>query len=124
MPDHPSEVSKYHREGFRRLRTQWNHVQDVTEAVHEDGSFVSLLSFEWHSMAFGDHCVYYKAGRGPLYPSEAQSLEELRGTLRQLRDDGLKSFVIPHHIGYSAGRRGINWDAFTEEFSGSSELRV
>jgi hypothetical protein len=122
MPDRPAHVRHYHEAGFARLRRGWEHVQDVTEAVHEDGEFVSLLSFEWHSMAFGDHCVYYKSPRGPLEPSGATSLEGLRHELRRLGSRGLQAFAIPHHIGYRSGRRGINWAAYTQEFSPVIEM--
>jgi len=33
-----------------------------------------------------------------------------------------KVFVIPHHIGYIKGERGINWDAFTEDLSPVVEI--
>lgn len=122
MPDTPTQVRSYHQQGFARLRSQWEHVQDVTEGVHEDGVFVSLLSFEWHSMTFGDHCVYYKSGRGPLSPAGATSLEELRQELRRLGAEGLEAFAIPHHIGYRSDRRGINWATYTEEFSPVVEM--
>lgn len=123
MPLDPPHVNEYHRQGFERLRAGWGHVQDVTEAAHEEGNFVSFLSFEWHSMTFGDHCVYYKAGRGPLEPAQAGSLEELRETMRGLAsDEGLEAMILPHHIGYVAGRRGINWSSYTEEFSPVVEL--
>lgn len=122
MPAEPVHVNEYHREGFERLQAGWEHVQDVTEAAHEDGSFVSLLSFEWHSMTYGDHCVYYKSGRGPLAPAQAGSLEELRGHMRELAAEGIESMILPHHIGYIAGRRGINWESYTEELSPVVEL--
>jgi hypothetical protein len=122
MPDEPEHARSYHEECFANLRRQWEHVQDVTENVHEDGAFVSLLSFEWHSMTYGDHCVYYKSGRGPLDPAGAKSLEELRQELRHLGAGGLEAFAIPHHIGYRSDRRGINWTTYTEEFSPVVEM--
>lgn len=54
MPAAPANVRNYHTRGFARLHEQWEAVQDLTEGVHEDGVFASLLSFEWHSMAYGD----------------------------------------------------------------------
>jgi hypothetical protein len=122
MPADPAHVAKYHTEGFKRLENSWEHVQDVTEQAHIEGEFVSFLSFEWHSMTYGDHCVYYKSARGPLAPAQANSLEELRTNLRNLNTNGFQSMVLPHHIGYSAGRRGINWETFTEELSPVIEL--
>lgn len=122
MPEDPAHVADYHRQGFARLRDGWEHVQDVTEAVHEDGRFVSFLSFEWHSMTYGDHCVYYRSGRGPLEPSQAGSLDELRAQLRGLASGGLPTMMLPHHIGYLRGFRGINWSTYTEELSPVIEL--
>lgn len=122
MPEDPAHVADYHRQGFARLRDGWEYVQDVTEAAHEDGRFVSFLSFEWHSMTYGDHCVYYRAGRAPLEPASSGSLEELRQSLRDLAGQGLPGMVLPHHIGYLKGFRGINWATYTEELSPVIEL--
>src|SRR5699024_6355642 len=98
----------------------WEHVQAVTDGVHQDGKFVSLLSFEWHSMAYGDHCIYYKGAHGPII--RANSLEELRVALRQSAQRGTPALAIPHHIGYRKGWRGINWDTYTEELSPVAEM--
>lgn len=122
MPDEPKHVADYHRAGFARLQQAWEHVQDVTEAAHSDGEFVSFLSFEWHSMKYGDHCVYYRGARGPLQPAAATGLEDLRGWLRSIASEGLPTMVLPHHIGYRRGSRGINWATYTEELSPVIEL--
>ena len=122
MPDEPAHVAEYHRRGFARLREHWGEVQDFTEEVNNPHSFVSFLSFEWHSLAYGDHCVYYDTGRGPLDPSNANDLPSLRRALRDVRLRGADAMVLPHHIGYRSGRRGVNWDAYTEEFSPVVEL--
>lgn len=122
MPEDPRHVADYHRQGFKRLREAWNHVQDVTESVHEEGKFVSFLSFEWHSMTYGDHCVYYRSARGPLAPAQSNSLEDLRESLQVIRRAGLPAMMLPHHIGYLKGSRGINWDTYTEELSPVVEL--
>ncbi|HEX5331343.1 MAG TPA: DUF3604 domain-containing protein [Cellulomonas sp.] len=122
MPAAPAHVNAYHRAGFARLESQWEDVQELTEAVNDEGKFVSFLSFEWHSMTYGDHCVYFNSGRGPLHIAQAESLDALRGALRTLHGQGLASLVLPHHIGYQEGRRGIAWRSFTEEFSPVVEL--
>jgi len=115
-----AEEEAYHREGFRRLADQWDRVQEVTESVHQEGRFVSLLSFEWHSMTYGDHCVYYPSSHGPII--RADSLEELRRRLRASARAGLPGLAIPHHIGYRKGWRGINWETYTEELSPVAEI--
>ncbi len=115
-----ADIVAYHDAGFARLADCWDHVQDVTESVHTPGSFVSLLSFEWHSSTFGDHCVYYNDARGPLL--YADSITELHRRLRDLRDNGTDVMALPHHIGYAQGRRGINWSVFDPEFSPVIEI--
>lgn len=115
-----AEEEGYHRAGFQRLAECWDHVQDATDAVHEDGRFVSLLSYEWHSMTYGDHCVYYRDSHGPII--RADSLEDLRSALRQEIAKGREAMVLPHHIGYRKGWRGINWDTFTTELSPAAEI--
>ncbi|MGF3056773.1 DUF3604 domain-containing protein [Microbacterium sp. YY-01] len=122
IPREPAHVYDYHLEGFARLASQWDHVQQVTENAHVDGEFVTFLSFEWHSLTYGDHCVYFRAGQAPLDISQAQSLEELREKLREFQKQGIPAFVLPHHIGYKNGWRGINWDTYTEELSPVVEI--
>lgn len=110
----------YHRLGFERLRKMWPHVQDVTESFHDPGRFVTFLSFEWHSMTHGDYCIYFNASRGEII--RADGLDALRQELRRLSSDGQQVMAIPHHIGYPKGRRGLNWDDFTSEFSPVVEM--
>lgn len=122
MPEEPRLVGlrRYHEDGFARLAEGWDLVQDVTEQVHENGKFVTFLSHEWHSMAYGDHCIYYCGSKGPIL--RPATLDELRGELRGLAAAGIKGLAIPHHIGYAVGHRGINWDAYSEEFSPVVEM--
>lgn len=112
-----AELRKYHEDGFARLAERWDDVQRITEEAHEDGAFVTFQSFEWHSMTYGDHCVYYDSAQGPILRSD--SLEELRSDLRKL---GRRAMALPHHIGYHKGWRGINWDTYTPEFAPVVEM--
>lgn len=113
----------YHRRGFARTAETWTHLLDVVAAVHEPGRFVSFPGFEWHSMAYGDHHVVYAAGNlQQVVPIRAADLEGIRRSLRVAGDQGVAALLIPHHIGYSCGYRGIKWDAFTPEFSPVVEI--
>ncbi|MEX1172432.1 MAG: DUF3604 domain-containing protein [Chloroflexota bacterium] len=115
------DVVAYHERGFARLASRWDEFQEATEANHRDGEFVTFLSFEWHSMRFGDHCVYYPGSRGEII--RAADLPELRAELRRLPGGRNRAaFAIPHHIGYRAGWRGIDWATFTPEFSPVVEM--
>lgn len=114
------ELVAYHERGFARLADMWPQVQEVTASVHADGKFVSFLSFEWHSMAYGDHCVYFDGPRGDII--RAADLPDLRRSLRRLAASGVRTMAIPHHIGYHSGRRGINWREYTPEFAPVVEM--
>ncbi len=108
----------YHRQGFERARAGWaDYLRDTDAANHPD-EFVTFPSFEWHSMQYGDHCILFRDVATPLIFHVAH-VEELR---QRLREHPHPSLLIPHHIGYLQGFRGINWDAYTAELSPVVEI--
>ncbi len=109
---------EYHRRGFERARAAWPDYLTATDAANQDGRFVTFPSFEWHSMRYGDHCVYFRDVAPPEIFHVAH-IEDLRG---RLRAHPHPSMLIPHHIGYRQGFRGINWEAFSTEFSPVVEI--
>jgi len=115
-PDMPTDRSEYeriidyHTEGFRKLARGWKDVLEAFERYNEPGRFVTFTSYEWHSCAYGDHCVYYPGAGGPLVT--APTVQELRDKVKQR-----SGLVVPHHIGYPRGYRGINWEHFDETMS-------
>jgi len=92
-------------EGFKRLTDGWGHVQDLIASANVDGEFASFLGFEWHSSHFGDQCVVFKDDHQPLiFPDNIGALRAFcleRGAL-----------MIPHHLAYPEGMRGVNWEVF------------
>ncbi len=108
----------YHRRGFERARAAWREYLAASDAANEDGRLVTFPSFEWHSMTYGDHCVYFRDVASPEIFHVAH-IEDLRA---RLRSHPHPSFLIPHHIGYRQGYRGINWEAFTSELSPLVEI--
>jgi Protein of unknown function (DUF3604) len=115
-----SSVVDYHRRGFRRTTEEWSHLCRTVQANHEPGKFVTFLGFEWHSMRYGDHHVLFQGDQGEVIP--AGDLQEMRQALRALADRGIEAMLIPHHIGYRQGYRGINWSTFDPEFSPVVEI--
>lgn len=115
-----ADVVNYHQRGFRVTDAAWSQVQQTVEENNLPGEFVTFLGFEWHSRAYGDHCVYYKGSEGEIL--RTVDLEDMRRRLRRLHEEGREALVIPHHIGYKQGYRGINWDAFSPEFSPVAEI--
>jgi len=66
-------------------------------------------------MRHGDYCVYYKGSRGEIL--RARDIASMRRELSALNRRGVDVMMIPHHICYLRGYRGINWEDFEERFS-------
>lgn len=115
-PDMPTDRSRYaeiidyHTTGFARLAKNWPQLLKLQDEATAAGDFIALPSYEWHSLASGDHNVY---AAGPHL-----SLEDA-ADLSALRDLAIRTgaLMIPHHVGYRAGYRGINWDDYDEQAS-------
>lgn len=108
----------YHKQGFAKASENWKTYLEKVEKENQPGKFLVFPSHEWHSNYYGDHCIYYLNGENQLL-LEASDLPSLRTKLRKLETD---AFIIPHHIGYKQGYRGINWQAFSEEYSPVVEI--
>jgi hypothetical protein len=124
-PDLPTDDPKlnylidYHEKGFVRAKANWqNYLTDV-ERANQPGKFVTFPSFEWHSIGYGDYCVYYKSAATSPPIIDAEDLVSLRAKVENL---GRDAFLIPHHIGYKRGSRGINWQAFDGHMSPVAEI--
>ncbi len=93
--------------GFARLRETWPRVQAVIADANRDGEFCAFLGFEWHSSAFGDQCVVFPRDHRPIH--YADSVAQLR---RFCAEES--ALMIPHHLAYPKGHRGVDWDLFDE----------
>lgn len=102
-------VIDYHIGAFKRLRQGgWEKYVAMTNEYNQDGKFVTFLSYECHSMKYGDHVAFNYRLDAPLV--EASSVPDLKDKLKNE-----KAFVTPHHMGYQEGYRGYNWDFFKED---------
>jgi hypothetical protein len=108
----------YHERGFARALANWPEYLRQTEAHNVEGEFVTFPSYEWHSSEFGDHCVYFRDNDS----AEIIDVPDLASLRSALRDKAVPAFAIPHHIGYRAGYRGINWAAYDPQFSPVAEV--
>lgn len=118
--DRLANTIAYHRRGFEQAAARWAHLRSVTNAANDEERFVTFLSYEWHSLRYGDHNVYYRDGDGRII--EAADLDGLRAALRDLTASGTAALLVPHHIGYRVGYRGIDWETFAPEFSPVVEI--
>jgi len=109
---------EYHQLGFEKASKNWDTYLKTIEAENEEGQFITFPSFEWHSNAYGDYCIYYQDGIDcPILSSN--DLPTLKQEITELKRP---VFAIPHHIGYKHGWRGINWKAFSEQYSPVVEI--
>jgi len=120
-PDMPTdrsvyaEIIDYHNEGFATLARNWDRLIELQRAGTSNGEFIAFPSYEWHSLKYGDHNVYTAAPDLPL--RDAPHLPGLREVVSHA-----SGIAIPHHIGYRAGYRGINWDEYREDISPFVEI--
>lgn len=120
-PDMPTdravygEIIDYHNEGFARLARNWPKLLAEQAAATKEGTFVAFPSYEWHSRKYGDHNVYAMGGELPL--RDAPDLP----ALREVAMAG-NALMIPHHIGYAAGYRGIDWTHYRPDVSPFVEI--
>jgi len=108
--EHMNRIKDYivtHDEGYITLENLWQKVKKLTREARNPGKFIPFLAFEWHSTRYGDHNVYYLEPEGEIV--KANSIEELRDKMREQQ-----ALVIPHHIAYLPGSRGIDWEHFVE----------
>lgn len=116
----PDEVVEYHRNGFDKLRNNWQTYLDVTERRNRTGSFVTFFGYEMHSFRHGDRTFVSPL---PLPAADPEvSIDEFERLLRETSARDSEVLLLPHHIGYSTGFRGINWPSVTDEASPVIEI--
>ena len=115
MPSMEGARERHWIEGFKRLKDTWPRVQQVIADGNRDGEFCTFLGFEWHSSRWGDQCVVFPGDHRPLY--YAGDVERLRAFCLQER-----ALMIPHHLAYPSGMRGVNWEAFREDCTPVAEI--
>ena len=108
MPAMEGNRERHWIEGFRRLKDTWPRVQQVIAEGSRDGEFCAFLGFEWHSSHWGDQCVVFPRDHRPLF--YASDVERLRAFCIEER-----ALMIPHHLAYPKGNRGVNWEVFRED---------
>ena len=93
--------------GFARLDEQWPGVQGLIADANVDGDFAAFLGFEWHSSHFGDQCVVFPDDFQPI--ARPDTVGDLRAFCLEKN-----ALMIPHHLAYPRGHRGVNWEVFDE----------
>lgn len=122
-PDMPLDLAKQNRiigmhlGGFAKLQHYWPELMAILREANQPGKFVTLPSYEWHSMKYGDHnCYFADFGAELIDAPELGDLEE------KLRQSGREFMMLPHHCAYTRGFRGVNWDHFSARRSPLVEI--
>ncbi|MEG0294305.1 hypothetical protein [Enterococcus sp.] len=98
------------------MNEQWQRIAEFLRQKNQKDHFISFLGFEWQGSGLdGDHNIYFKDDFGPI--SMAQRYQELVQKYK-----GTDTIGIPHHLAYSKGHRGKNWETHNEEFSPFVEI--
>ena len=101
------EREQHWLKGFAKLENGWGNVQNLIADANQNDEFSAFLGFEWHSSFFGDQCVVFQDDHQPLaYPDHIRELRKFC-----MENDAL---MIPHHLAYPSGNRGVNWGEFDE----------
>ena len=99
----------------RLMREQWTRILSFLARREQEDGFVCFPGFEWQGTGEdGDHNVYFKTAGDIELPARYQGLVE---TYR-----GQDAIGIPHHMAYSLGNRGKNWETHDESFSPVAEV--
>lgn len=106
--DETAFIVDFHERGFEKLRQGWPTVQRMINEAN-DASMVTFQSYEMHSSRFGDYHMVSPDAHFPLIYRDTP--DEI------VQDCGCRAIAVPHHIGYTPGYRGINWELFDPSIS-------
>ncbi len=112
-PDPPSGdhgLVRAHAEAFERVSVAFPEVVATANARYRPGRFVTFPAYEWHSTRWGDYVVLFQGAEADLH--RAGDLEDLKDFARRRG-----ALLIPHHVAYRRGWRGLDWEALDPELS-------
>jgi len=75
----------------------WEETMKVTKAIHDPGSFVTFLGYEWTHWTYGHSLVLFPGDQGSCWSSLSKDSDEPRKLWAYARDEG--AICIPHHLG-------------------------
>ena len=106
-----------HLGGFAKLKHFWKELLSELQRANRPGSFVTLPSYEWHSLLCGDYNCY-----APNFDLELVDAPDACALARRIGRKRREFMLLPHHCGYACGHRGLNWKYFDETRSPLAEI--
>ncbi len=114
MPTMPENRHMLWVKGFEVHTAHWPKTRRLIQEAN-DGRFVALLGYEWHSSEFGDYCLIFPEDQPDLFlPNHVEKLLDFA--------DAKHALAIPHHVGYKQGWRGANFAHFRPSVSPVVEI--
>jgi hypothetical protein len=104
MPIMPEDRHMIWVEGHEKHRKLWPEGCAAAREAYTPGEFVTFTGYEWHSLN-GDYTVVYPHDHGELLLGD--TLEELAERVR-----ATDAIMVPHHVAYAKGWRGVDWNRF------------
>lgn len=114
-PDMPAVTKEteflvnFHKKGFDKLKGNYEGNKALFEEYNKEGSFTTFIGYEMHSHYYGDHHIVSGDMTIPLLTDSLTPREFYEETKRYKN-----TVIIPHHIAYASGYRGINWDEYDD----------
>jgi hypothetical protein len=115
VPKDDEGIRRHHEAGFAKVKARWEEVRRTVEERNRPGQFITFPGWEWHSLQWGDHCIYFPDDQAEL--QYAGSLDELKKLARRTG-----AILIPHHPGYRLGWRGLDWSSLDPDLSPVVEI--
>jgi len=106
-----------HLGGFAKLQYFWKSLMRDLRAANRPGTFVTLPSYEWHSLLCGDYNCY-----APDFDLALIDAPDVKALARRIQRSRRDFILLPHHCGYVRGCRGLNWNFFDERVSPLAEI--
>lgn len=114
IPEGTNEELKFlvsfHERGFEKLRKNWEHIRETINKANVENKFTTFQGYEIHSRQYGDYHIVSPAEDLPLLEADtpAHLVEKLNPR---------PVIAVPHHVGYTPGYRGCNWNDFSSNIS-------
>jgi hypothetical protein len=100
----------FHKEGFAKLRRNWDQVRETVKSFNVPNEFVTFQGYEAHSSRYGDHHFLSPDDDLPLVEGDSPAAIVEKLAPRRV-------IAVPHHVGYTPGYRGGNWESFDAAIS-------
>ncbi|MEG1805616.1 MAG: hypothetical protein RR327_04385, partial [Clostridia bacterium] len=99
----------FHEKGFQKLRDHFPEIKNTINSFNHPDEFTTFYSYEMHSSKYGDHHLVSGDNDIPLVYGDSPA--EWFEKIKNYKD----TTIVPHHIAYTPGYRGISWSDFDSD---------